>query len=252
MYEAIRYARPYLKETIARVDFIIAVNLDSALPSRLTTVASKHFPIVEPIDTPVKKINISERNLSQQQTNLRQWNFYDRDREKQLTLTSSYAFVSCKKYATYENIKGDFGAIIDELQKTFPDVKAARFGLRYINNIEINGLKSPTDWSLYINEFLLKPVDFFENKINLTRLFHVAELKYEDIDIKFQFGMPNPDYPASIKRPIFVLDLDGYVQCAHSLSDSLTYMDKAHEQIQYLFEKSITDKLREGMNGNST
>jgi uncharacterized protein (TIGR04255 family) len=60
--------------------------------------------------------------------------------------------------------------------------------------------------------------------------------------------MPNPDYPAIIKRPVFVLDLDAYVQMAHDLAESLQYMEEAHTRIQDLFERSITQQLRERMN----
>jgi hypothetical protein len=53
--------------------------------------------------------------------------------------------------------------------------------------------------------------------------------------------MPNPDYPALIKRPLFVLDFDAYVQTAHELRESLHYMEQAHTCIQGLFEESITE-----------
>jgi uncharacterized protein (TIGR04255 family) len=73
-------------------------------------------------------------------------------------------------------------------------------------------------------------------------------LKVDDIDIRVQAGMPNPDYPAVMKRPQFVLDLDAYVSLAHDLPQSGGYMDQAHEHIQALFERSITDRLRGRMN----
>jgi uncharacterized protein (TIGR04255 family) len=94
-------------------------------------------------------------------------------------------------------------------------------------------------------------VAFFPQPRQLTRLIQVAELKYDDLDMRFQFGMPNPDYPAMMKRPQFVLDLDAYVQTAHDLGDSLQYMEQAHGLIQGLFERSITDQLRERMNARS-
>src|SRR5262249_24844352 len=83
---------------------------------------------------------------------------------------------------------------------------------------------------------------------NLTRSLRLAEFKYDDLDLRFTSGMPNPDYPAVMKRPMFVLDLDAYVQTAHDISESLKYMDKAHELIQDFFEKSIKNALRERMN----
>jgi uncharacterized protein (TIGR04255 family) len=77
---------------------------------------------------------------------------------------------------------------------------------------------------------------------------HVAELQSGDIDVRFQFGMPNPDYPAVIKRPQFVLDMDAYVKTSHDLGGSVQYIEQAHSLIQELFERSIADKLRRHMN----
>jgi uncharacterized protein (TIGR04255 family) len=145
-------------------------------------------------------------------------------------------------------MKEQFAAVVDAVGKAFPDVKASRFGLRYINIIEISDLADPTSWGDYIAPQLLGTMPFFTQPRLLTRLIQVTELKHEDIDLRFQFGMPNSDYPAIMKRPQFVLDIDAYVQTAHDLGDSLQYMEQAHGLIQNLFERSITDRLRERMN----
>jgi uncharacterized protein (TIGR04255 family) len=73
-------------------------------------------------------------------------------------------------------------------------------------------------------------------------------MKCGELDLRFQYGLPNPDYPSPLKRPSFVMDLDAYIQAAHELQVSLQHTDRAHQCIQSLFEKSITDKLREKMN----
>jgi uncharacterized protein (TIGR04255 family) len=73
-----------------------------------------------------------------------------------------------------------------------------------------------------------------------------------DIDLRFQFRMPNQDYPAVMRRPQFVLDIDAYTQVAHPLQDSMNYMGSTHEHIQRLFEQSIADNLREVMHARSS
>jgi uncharacterized protein (TIGR04255 family) len=152
------------------------------------------------------------------------------------------------RYTTYEDMKEHFSVVVSEIAKTFPDVRASRFGLRFINVIEELSLASPIDWKEYIAPELLGISNFFLVSPPLTRLMHVAELQSGDIDVRFQFGMPNPDYPAVIKRPQFVLDMDAYVKTSHDLGDSVQYVEQAHSLIQDLFERSITDKLRRHMN----
>ena len=124
-------------------------------------------------------------------------------------------------------MKAQFAAIVDAVGKAFPDAKAGRFGLRYINIIEID-LATPTSWGDYIAPGLLGTMTFFTQPQHLTRLIQVAELKHGDLDVRFQFGMPNPDYPTRTRRPQFVLDIDAYVPTAHDLGESLQYMEQAH------------------------
>ena len=57
--------------------------------------------------------------------------------------------------------------------------------------------------------------------------------------------MHNPDYPAKIKKKIFVLDYDAFftgILKQHEIED---YIKKCHRIIQQQFENSITPELRE-------
>jgi uncharacterized protein (TIGR04255 family) len=252
MYDELCYEKPFLKEVIARIDFFAPLEeVNKGLSSKLTKVLSARFPISEPHEAVSQELQLTGEGVQHRQTRLKQWIFFGKEREKQLSLAAPWVFVTYSRYTTFEDMKEQFATVVDAVEKAFPDAKAGRFGLRYINIIEISGLASPTDWSAYIAPDLLKTVAFFTRPQQLTRLIQVAELKYDDIAMRFQFGMPNPDYPAMIKRPQFVLDLDAYVQTAHDLGDSLQHMEQAHGLIQDLFERSITDQLRERMNAKS-
>ena len=249
MHDEICYEDPFLKDVIARIDFVVPLEgLEKTLPSKLANVISEDFPISEPVDAISQELQISGEGVKHRQSQFKQWNFYGREREKQLSIAAQFIFLTYKKYTAYEDMKRQFEKVIDELNKTFPDTNIKRFGLRYINIIEIQELPTPLSWDNYISPGLLENLKFFIDPNPLIRLIQIAELKYEDLIVRFQFGMPNPDYPAIMKRPQFVLDLDAYVQTAHGLRDSLLYIDQAHERIQVLFERSITDPLRRRMN----
>lgn len=81
-----------------------------------------------------------------------------------------------------------------------------------------------------------------------VRNFHNMEFKYDDFNLRFQFGMHNPDYPAAIRQKIFILDFDAYFQGAFENNQMPAMLDNFHNAIQTLFERSITDNLRERMN----
>jgi uncharacterized protein (TIGR04255 family) len=242
------YKKPFLKQVIARVDFVAPiVDLEKNLPLKLGKVASAHFPISEPMEGIAKEFRFDPRGVQETQKPYKQWSFFGKVREKELTISSAFMNLVYTRYTTYEDMKEHFSIVVDEIADEFPDVRVARFGLRFINVIENINLTSPTAWNVYISKDLLGSHEFFAEFPPLTRLVHVAELKEGEIDLRFQYGMPNPDYPAVMKRPVFILDLDAYVSTAHDLKESPRYIEQAHKLIQNLFERSITEKLRARM-----
>lgn len=249
MYEQVCYRKSFLKEVVARIDFASPVGqIEKGVPNKLVNTIVNNFPIVEPAEIIMQEFALEGNSVKQgQATRSPQWNYYSKDRERQLTLSPQAVFVSYKRYNHYEEIKEQFGTVIDAINKNFPDTKASRFGLRYINQIDVQ-LDDPTQWDAYINPQLLGSRTFFGEEDALSRLITIAETKYNDIALRFQYGMPNPDYPAPVKRPLFVLDLDASVSQAHDLNEAMAYMDEAHGRIQSAFERSITGALREKMN----
>jgi uncharacterized protein (TIGR04255 family) len=150
------------------------------------------------------------------------------------------------KYTTYEDLKEDFLAVFGPFTASYPEAIINRVGLRYVNEIVLDE-SGPTDWTNYIDEHLIGVFEFFPNRENLSRMFSVSELNYGDLQLRFQFGMHNPDYPAPIKRKSFVLDLDAYAMGMMESKNVELFVDSAHAKIQDLFERSITAKLRERM-----
>lgn len=248
MLEPICYQKSFLKQVIAKVDFATPlVKLEKGVPSGLVDAIIKYFPIIEPpADLISQEIIFEGGGVNTKQTTIKHWIYFGKDRGKQLTLAPQNISVVYTTYSSYEETKAQFGAVIEALSKSFPDTKVARFGLRYINQIEFQ-LSDPTEWNDFIDPSLIASRRFFGSDDALTRLLTLTELNYGDIGVRFQFGMPNQDYPAQLKRAQFVLDLDASVSQAHDLADVLSRMDESHRRIQELFERSITEKLRRKM-----
>ncbi len=248
MYEQVCYRKSFLKEVIAKVDFASPIEkLEKGVPSALVNAIVKQFPIVEPAEVLMQEFALEGNTLANKKnTATKQWNYFSKDRGQQLTLASQSFFLQYRQYTNFEETKDHFVAAIDAIDAAFPGTMASRFGLRYINKIDVQ-LDDPTSWGGYIDEMLLSGRTFYGDSDVLTRLVSIAELKYGDIGVRFQFGMPNPDYPAPVKRPLFVLDLDASISQAHNLSETVHYMDEAHQRIQEIFERSITQALREKM-----
>lgn len=247
MYEQVCYQKPFLKEVIAKVDFASPIErLEKGVPPKLINTIVKNFPIVEPADVLMHELALDGNALKSKQTAMKQWSYFSKDRGQQLTLASQSFFMLYKQYNNFEETKEHFSSIVDAMNTAFPGTMASRFGLRYINQIDLP-LDNPSEWGDYIDQKLLSSRGFFGDDDVITRLITIAELKYDDMGVRFLFGMPNPDYPAPVKRPLFVLDLDASISQAHVLTEVMTYMDEAHRRIQTIFERSITQALREKM-----
>ncbi len=249
--EEICYKRDFLTNVIARVDFINPIEvLNKQVPKLLADLILRNFPIMEPKKAFAQELKISAQGGvdNVKRTELQEWHFHGRNREKVLSLTPTSLLIGYKKFNTYRLMRDEFFEIIELFFKHFKDALGSRLGLRYINEISLPD-DAPFAWEGYINSKLLGLFNVCENNDSLSRIFHNLEYNYGDFNLKFQFGMHNPDYPANIVKKIFILDYDAYFQGVQDKNEILNNLDKFHSKIQKLFEYCIDDKLREVMHG---
>jgi len=247
-YENIEYRTNFLKEVIARIDFVSPVSkLEKELPPTVSKAALSSFPISEPRKAIAQELQVSPKELHTKTTESMEWRFHGKEKEKTLTVTPHSLFVKYKSYSTFEVLRDEFLKITAEFFNAFPDVQCSRLGLRYINNITPpNG--NIFEWGDYINESMLSIFQFYPEATHLSRVFNILEFNFEEFQLRYQFGMPNPDYPARIRKKVFVLDLDAYYQGLQNENEVSANLQNFHGKIQELFEHSITDNLREIMN----
>ncbi len=245
----IRYKENPITEAIARIDFLnVIIEFRTEIHLDLGNVIKKIFPITESKELISRELQIEpNKEVKQLETKSTEWNFYDKKRNKRLCITENSMFIVHNKYEKYENFHDDFDSILDALFKYKPEIQVKRFGVRYINNIE-NIAGNPFDWNEIVNNNLLTIFDIPNDKSLISRAFHNLELNCGDYNVRFQYGMHNPDYPAPIKKKVFILDFDAYYGGIMSKADIEEFFPKFHLSIQELFEKSITNKYRKALN----
>lgn len=247
-FNSIVYRRNFLTEVIARIDLVSPIpSLLNTLPKSLAKTALKHFPIEEPKPAITQKLQVSAKSLSTQKTEFTEWNFYDRNREKRLTIRPSAFFSTCSRYIDYEVFRKDFIIFTNAFFDIFDEAQPSRLGLRYINELKLPG-NDPLDWQKYINNDILGMFSFEVDEASPTRIFHNYEVAFSDFNLRFQFGIHNPDYPAPIKQRVFILDYDAYFKGLIEHQDIPEALDHYHTSIQKMFEQSISNELREYMN----
>ena len=245
-----------LIHVIAKADFSEISCLDKELPQEIIKIVSKDFPLYEPRPHLFQNIEFSKSGAkvikSRESTD---WLFYGLNKEKVLKIsrdiqhTELMSFtVDYLKYENFDKMKGEFIPLFNETAKFLSISRIERLGLRYINKICLEE-KNPLNWSKYINSNLIGCLKFMKEQKLVSRAFNNLELRYDNMNIRFQYGVQNPDYPSIIKKKEFILDYDAYLLSEQDISEIPTNLEKYHDTIELLFESSIKDGLRDKMNG---
>jgi uncharacterized protein (TIGR04255 family) len=246
--DSICYKQNFLTEVIARVDLVSPLpSLIKELPKDISKAALVSFPIEEPKPAFTQELLVSEKELATRKQEFTEWNFYGRNREKRLTIIPQAFYVVYKNYEKYENLRSDFLTIVESFFSCFEQAQPSRLGLRYINQLDVPG-PSPLDWQEHVSKELLSLFSYTIEEAVPSRLFHNFEAVFSDFNLRFQFGVHNPDYPAPIRRRAFILDYDAYFQGLLEPKDIPECLNKYHNAIQKIFERSITNRLKEVMN----
>ena len=241
-----KYPGPFLTNIIVRIDFASPITeIALKLPNEFSKKAFESFPILEPKNVVPTHMLLSPEGKEQTQIQ-KEWNFFSKNREKQLTITGETLFISYNKYETFEQLKNEFLKLVETLYGAHSDLIVRRFGLRYINNIKLDELDF-TNWARYINGNLLCMFSFSENQEIISRAFNNMSFNYDNFNLNFHYGMYNPDYPASIREKVFILDFDAFQQGPQDFNDLKGNIEMFHEKIQELFESCITNDLRTKM-----
>ncbi|MFA0821547.1 MAG: TIGR04255 family protein [Methanomethylovorans sp.] len=247
-----KYAKNFLTNVIVRVDFLNEIDLDDKIPIEISKQIMEFFPISEPkkLIGRTVKFNPVEKKMEfeGEDSTATEWHFHGKHRTKSLILTSKSFVIIYTVYDSFETLKSEFMSIFKIISDVFTkDLQINRFGLRYVNEINLNE-SNPMDWKKYINDNLLQAFDFSSDNGVIARLLNNIAFNFDDIILNFNSGMHNPDFPAPIRKKIFVLDYDAsYIGLIDfdEIEDSLI---RFHSKIEEMFELSIKPPLREIMN----
>lgn len=242
-----KYKKDFLNKVIVRIDFDTPLPIATNGPAKsIYGTVKERFPITEEKKVIGKELLIGPDVTKERSIESKEWHYYGKNREKHLTITPNVMFIEYNKYEYYEMLREDFLSVSDALFNAYPRLQVKRLGLRYIDNIDIPD-ENPTEWDKYLKPELNTIFAIAEKKETISRAFHVLEFNFGEDLLRFQFGMFNPDYPASIKKKIYTLDYDMYVAKLLDKIDIGETIDRFHEKINRSFEEIITDELRKIM-----
>ncbi|TDE50107.1 TIGR04255 family protein [Flavobacterium sp. GT3P67] len=144
--DKICYKNTPIKKVIFRIDFLAKVTeLNESLPVAITDVIKNSFPIAEPKDVVARTLQISNTDVSEKNINVKEWHFHTEERNATLIIKEDSFAILINNYISFEKIKQVLSEIINVFFSHYTGLLSRRIGLRYINEINIDG-ESPFEW----------------------------------------------------------------------------------------------------------
>ena len=240
------YSKNFLNEVIIRLDFVDETpSINRILPESIARTAKTVLPISEVGNMFTQELQLSPQGF-QSASNLppkKEWKFSSRERKLSVSIGDKWIYITCSKYDSFESFFETFTLVADQLFAAFPDIMISRIGLRYVNNLVVQEIETPLSWSEYINEKYTGTLSLYDEK-KYTRAISIIEIDNKDYMQKIQFGLFNPDYPSTILKKEFVIDIDCFNTGLTYIGDYKEIVKLMHAGAKSVFEGFITDKMR--------
>lgn len=251
-YSEVNYARTFLSQVIIRADFMDFI--DSAFlfqEGKINTIrmAFPHVTMRQVVR--FNDVNVLLQNGQPQTQSVTregfQQTFMDRDGNK-LILSNKFIVLEVNHYTNFETTREMIGnalrSIIGEA-----DINVSRLGIRYVNLFDSGRIRlSKSFFNTEVRALYNPSASSEEDPLKCVRSMCLNEYRVGDMRLNFRYGMYNPQYPNIMRDQSFTLDYDCYcdsILCGYDVL--MSHINRGHDEIQALFEASITDTLRERM-----
>jgi uncharacterized protein (TIGR04255 family) len=249
------YPKAPLKLVTFQIRFPQVPELDEVAPSKgISTALRERYPILGG-PPPVMQVEFGPGQAQQRSRGSRLMN---RERTRNVTLTSDAIAIETSRYERYEHFAQEIEWVLERVHTATPLPAVTRLGLRYIDEIQIAGISSVGDWGRWINRDLIVGgiVDKFQTEDFLTQIALVVD-ELRRMTIRYgRVSQPVVD-PNGVLRidesptePYFLLDIDSFWEPSR---DTFREFDAAevrdvclelHDPVREIFERAITDELR--------
>ena len=257
------YPQAPLRLVTAEFRFPLSPTLASGdLLSALSKVLGDALPIIEPVPKGLEVTFGAEPQPPRMTAS--GFRLLSRNRTAAVTVGGSRLAVETTVYEHWETFRNSIEtalrAIGDELQAI---AGLDRVGLRYINEIRVpEATTSAEGWMPYISGDLLAPARLAEGREIKTvqSALHLVTGDNDNDELLLRCGvfeghvvddsgplrLPFPPEDG----PFFLIDIDSFWTRLGALEDfdsaaAVAIADRIHEPVDGLFERSITDRLRE-------
>lgn len=244
-----RYKKNYLKQVIFRIDFekVSLSDFDT-----FKTMIGAQF------DTKTKQkgrvgnfeLQVDSGEIINTTEEFDIWQFVDTNTGNKFEAAPTYCLLEYFAYKDSSILSKNIEELCTKFVEHHKISQVSRVGLRYINQIEINGVKRLNEWQNYIlNDLLIAPKVFVNKNRVPTRILNQLELKSETFNTVYKYGIWNDKYPSPITSSAYIIDIDCFTRLPVDLEESglVDIAMQLNKEAENIFELSITPKLRKEM-----
>lgn len=240
-----KYEKNFLKNVVFRIDFSPILKLTEEVPVDFQESLRERFPILEQQQAVTFKSTFKGKEKVDEKSEFRVWFFFDKEKQKKLTITYNWLAVEFFQYRHFEEFQELVQYVYDRFSQVYRPINCSRLGLRYVNRIEFPE-GHPLEWSQFLASSICCSIESFWGKQDLSRAMTQFTLNRGDHTILFNFGVANSEFPARISRKEFILDYDCNTRECED-AEPLAKLDEFHLEIEGMFKESITKELEKLM-----
>lgn len=216
---------------------------DLTVPGLIYEKVRKDFPEKKQKSLmPGIEISTSEKGIDKKIMQFERIQFLSEDEKRLIQIDDRLLTINClKPYPSWNEFKPMIEKIYNSMLEVVDAKGFERLGLRYINRIETPRQPINLDDHFEFRPFLGQNLpqdlaDFFLNCI-----FPFSEGK-DLCKVGLKSALPEEENKYS-----FILDIDYFLAQPNevTIEDAMLWVEKAHDEVEKIFEGCISDKLRE-------
>ena len=248
------YRHNFLTNVVLRLDFMPIPTLRNpanfATKPEFSTRIAEKYPIAVSQPTATLSINLgpTASGMVPQITGAQWFHRKVENGAAVVVLAPEFAAIEYGKeiYDHFPVFRTEVTLVINALRELYDIPIFTRIGLRYINEI-VMPEGNPLDWKGLISSDLITAVKAGKQSgVDMVRSMHQLQIRKDECEMVFNYGLSNPDYPNALARRVFILDFDG-ARTNVDVANALTAIDDLNKFCESMFEDSIDNDLRREM-----
>ncbi len=236
-----KYQNPPIIEAVCEFRLAAESKWDMTIPGIIYERVQKDFPKKQQRVLQEIELTATEKGMRQQVSRKDHVLFLTNDEKTFIQVGPQLLAINrLKPYTSWESFKPEIEKAFTALRKTMDVQGLERIGLRYINRIEVP--TRPVDLDEY---FEFRP--FISPRLPQDMGNFIIGCDFHFFDDRDQCRVQlTPAAPESEDGSAFLLDLDYFLARPKEVipDQAIVWVEKAHEQVESLFEGCISDTLR--------